>query len=191
MSVYMCGKLFSLSGSTTTTTISMQTAGGYDYQFVYEPPDRLICQICKYPSWDPYLSACCGYVFCKSCLDAVKRALTISYACPICRSEEFFTVPNKQADREIRSLHVFCTNKGKGCEWQSELNHIIHHLENSDGWHQFEDTHCPKGCGKMLQWRHLANHVKTGCAHGEWICLLFTCCLLAILTLIRCMYVTV
>ena len=161
----MCGKLFSLSDSTATTTMSMQTAGGYDYQFVYEPPHRLICQICKYPSRDPYLSVCCGHVFCKSCLDTVKRALN-SYACPMCRSEEFFAVPNKQADREIRSLHVFCTNKGKGCEWQGEMYDITNHLGNNDGC-QFEDTHCPKGCGKMLQRRHLASHVKTGCVHGE------------------------
>ena len=92
-----------------------------------------VCKICQYPSREPHLSGCCGHTFCKSCLEAAKRAINISQACPICREEEFTTVPNKQVDRAIRSLHVFCTNKDKGCEWQGEVNDIINHLENSDG----------------------------------------------------------
>ena len=133
----MCDKLFSLPD---TATMSMQVAGGYDYQFVDPLPDTLICVICQLPSRDPHLSACCGYTFCKSCLDAAKRASCD--ACPLCRSEEFVTMPNKQANRAIRSRHVFCTNKDKGCKWQGELNDITNHLGNSDGC-QFEDTHCP------------------------------------------------
>ena len=57
---------------------------------------------------------------------------------------------NKQLDREIRNLHVTCTNTERGCEWQGELNHINSNLENSDGC-QFEDVKCSNECGKMLQ----------------------------------------
>ena len=137
-------------------------AGGYDHQFVGIPPERLVCKICQCPSRDPYLSVCCGHNFCKSCLDGAKEAVSIAHVCPLCRNEMFQTVPNRQADREIRSLHVMCTNKERGCEWQGELNDFNNHLGNSDGC-QFEDVKCSSECGKMLQRQYLSRHVETEC----------------------------
>ena len=90
--------------------------GGYEYKFVDTTPDRYVCNICHLPSRDPYLTTCCGHVFCKSCLDNIKKAATVTNACPICRDEEFVTFPNKQLDREVKSLHVMCTNKDRGCD---------------------------------------------------------------------------
>ena len=136
--------------------------GGYDYDLVSEPPDSLICKICHFPSRDPFLSVCCGHVFCKSCLNNVKKAAAITNACPVCRNEEFVTFPNKQAEREIKSLHIYCTNKEKGCKWQCELNDINDHLGNSDGC-QFEEVKCSNECGKMIQRQYLTNHVETEC----------------------------
>ncbi|XP_065916952.1 TNF receptor-associated factor 3-like [Dysidea avara] len=136
--------------------------GGYEYHFVTTPADWLMCNICHYPSRDPYLSGCCGHTFCKSCLEGAKKATTISDACPICRNEEFPTMPNKQADRTVRSLHVFCTNKEKGCEWQGEVNNIVGHVTNSDGC-QFEEVICPNGCGMCVQRKYLSSHVEDEC----------------------------
>jgi len=84
---------------------------GYDYDLVNvnTPPDRLVCKICHLPSRDSYLSVCCGHLFCKSCLDNVKKPV-ITNACLVCHDEKFVTFPNKVADREI-SLHIFCTNR--------------------------------------------------------------------------------
>ena len=137
-------------------------AGGYDYKFVEVPPDRLVCNICLFPSRDPYLTTCCGHVFCKSCLDDYKKAVSLSKNCPVCREEEFVAYINKQAHREIKSLHMICTNKERGCEWQGELNDITSHLGNSDGC-QFEDVKCSNKCGKMLQRRYLTSHAEIEC----------------------------
>ncbi|XP_065901773.1 TNF receptor-associated factor 4-like [Dysidea avara] len=136
--------------------------GGYDYKFVDSPPDRLVCNICRLPSRDPYLTTCCGHVFCKSCLDDSKKIAAASNICPVCRVKEFVTYINKQADREIRSLYVMCPNKESGCEWQGELNDINNHLGNSDGC-QFENVKCSNECGKMLQRQYLTSHVETEC----------------------------
>ena len=106
--------------------------GGYDYDFIGTPPDRVVCSICHLPSRDPYLSVCCGHVFCKSCLDGVKISGTTNI-CPVCRNEEFITFSNKQIGREVKSLLVYCTNNAKECKWQGELNAINNHLGNSDG----------------------------------------------------------
>ena len=52
---------------------TLSSIGGYDCSFINTPHDRFVCKICHLPSRDPYLSVCCGHVFCKSCLDNAKR----------------------------------------------------------------------------------------------------------------------
>ena len=133
--------------------------GGFEHKFVQNTHDRFICKICRHPCRDPYLSVCCGHSFCKSCIYDVKKTTN---TCPCCRKIDFFIVENKQADREIRSFQVFCSNEERGCEWQGELNDIKNHLGNSDGC-QFEDVKCSNKCGKMLQRRYLTGHVETEC----------------------------
>ena len=141
-------------------------SGGYENKFVDAPPDALVCKLCIHPCRDPYLTGCCGHNFCKSCLDNARRVVT-NY--PFCRNEEFTIFPNKLSDREVRSLHVICTNKERGCEWQGKLNDINNHLGNSDGC-QFEDVKCSNECGKMLQRQYLARHVETECPRRKFDC---------------------
>ena len=136
--------------------------GGYDHSFVDAPHDRFICKICHLPSQQPYLTDCCGVIFCKSCLQRAQQATDVSTACAVCRQENFRSMINKQIDREIKSLHIYCTNREKGCEWKGELNDINNHLGNSDGC-QFEDVKCSNECGKMIQRRYLTSHVETEC----------------------------
>ena len=136
--------------------------GGYDYEFVHTPSDTLICQICHYPSKEPHLSLCCGHTFCRSCLEAAKRVKSVSNACPVCRNEEYVTVFNKQADRIIRSLHVYCYNIKKGCKWQGEINAITSHINNRDGC-QFQRVYCQNNCGMIYQRRYQTIHVKNAC----------------------------
>ena len=77
--------------------------------------------------------------------------------------------PQKEANREINSLHIYCTNKQKGCEWQGKLNDINSHLGNSDGC-QFEEVKCSNECGKMIQRQYLTNHVETECPRRKVNC---------------------
>ena len=84
------------------------------------------------------------------CLDKLKHSSTINNACPVCRDEEFVTYVNKAVNREIKSLHVYCTNKVMGCEWQGELYDINNQLGNSNGC-QFEEVKCSNECGKVME----------------------------------------
>ena len=150
---------------------SSGSGGGYDYQFVDGPPqDFLFCKICLLVSHDPYLSVCCGHVFCKSCIDNTKRNTAIVGVCPVCRSEEFTTVVNKQVDRLVKSLRIFCTNRDKGCNWQGELIDIDNHLSNSDGC-QFEDVQCTNECGQVLKRHHLKCHLDSECPNRKIVCM--------------------
>ncbi|XP_065907521.1 TNF receptor-associated factor 5-like [Dysidea avara] len=143
--------------------------GGYEYHFVDPPSDTLVCKICQYPSREPHLSGCCGHTFCKSCLEGAKKVTTIADACPICRNKQFVTMPNKQANRTIRSLHVFCANKKKGCEWQGEVNNIVDHLTKSTGC-QLEEVICSNNCGQTLQRQLLTSHVEAKCPRRKVDC---------------------
>ena len=143
--------------------------GGYDYNFVVPPPDWLICNICHCPSKEPFLSGCCGNIFCESCLEGAKKATTTTDACPICRDEEFITFRHKQADRAVRALHLFCSNKEKGCEWQGELNNIINHLQNNDGC-QFEEVTCTNDCGECIRRQYLTSHFEDECIRRKVDC---------------------
>jgi len=145
-------------------TTTANNVGGYDYRFLDTPPDNLLCNICHCPSREPYLSECCGHTFCKSCLKQATVCI-----CPMCRSESFTAFANKQADRAVRSLRVFCTNKGKGCQWQGELNNIVNHLQTSNGC-QFEEVPCPNNCGVTIQRHCLANHMKRKCPRHKVDC---------------------
>ena len=139
---------------------SLSDDGGYDYTFVNTLPDRVICVICHFPSRNPYLSECCGNVFCKSCLDKTK--VDSHTTCPMCADATFHTFCNKQIDREVQQLHVYCTNKKKGCKWIGELKDITCHCEKDDGC-KFEVVKCSNDCGKMLQRRNLTTHAEKTC----------------------------
>ena len=159
--------------------------GGYDYQFLDTPSDVLLCKVCHFPSREPHLSVCCGHTFCKSCLDGMKQAsyhlgFQTSFAaslhsatpplqCPMCRSEDFSTVANKQNERVINSLRVLCTNEDKGCDWQGEVNDITGHLRSSDGC-LFEEVKCSNDCGLLLQRQHVPDHIANECPCREVHC---------------------
>ena len=145
-------------------TASHSSDGGYDYQFVDTPLDHVFCVICHLPSRDPHMTECCGHVFCKSCLD---KAKAMPYkACSICKDEHFNTFCNKQINREVQSLHVYCTNKEKECEWEGEIRDIYTHLDGC----QFEEVECPNGCEELIQRQFLSNHIKYECTHREIDC---------------------
>ena len=151
--------------------------GGYEFKFVQgmdgNLEDIFMCKICHLPSRDPQLSVCCGHTFCKSCLDGMKRSTTSNAeVCPVCREDKNFgVVPNKQVDRKIRSLHIFCTNKEKGCEWQGELNDINVHINKSnENGCTYVVVECTEGCGEMLRRQYLSTHVLTDCTHRKINC---------------------
>ena len=147
--------------------------GGYEYKFVNPPPDRCICNICHLPSRDAYMTGqCCeGQTICKSCLDQWQKTVG-NMKCPVCREETGGFSENFPIKREIKSLHIYCTNKEKGCGLQGELNDINNHLSNSDGC-QFEEVKCSNECGKMIQRPYLTSHAETECPHRKincWYC---------------------
>ena len=147
--------------------------GGYRYEFVIEPPDYLRCTLCRLPSRDPYLSDCCGNIFCSSCLQASFQGGTKSphsQGCPNpkCPNPRAFTTfRNKQVERNVKDLKVFCTNKSKGCTWQDKVSEISAHLTRNC---QFEDVECTNQCGQMIQRQNFSRHISNECQFRNTKC---------------------
>ena len=131
--------------------------GGYDNTFTADVPDRLVCKICHLPSREPHLSVCCGHIFCKSCVDGVKNSYHT--ACPMCRDEEFASFLNKQADREVKELTLYCSNKEEGCTWKGKARGILTHGKKCS----YEKVECEYrgiGCTKEIYRKDLKDHIK-------------------------------
>ncbi|XP_065903686.1 TNF receptor-associated factor 4-like [Dysidea avara] len=158
-----------MSDTTAPARFQPDTAGGYNYQFIKVPLGIFVCDICHLPSKDPYLTVCCGHLFCKTCLDGAKNN-----CCPMCREEECVTFPNKQIDREIKGLMVYCTNQDKGCNWEGEVSNIDSHLSSDEGC-QFEDVACPLECGKIMMRQFIADHEVSQCPRRKVDC--HYCCI--------------
>ena len=149
--------------------MAAESCGGYDFQFVKSPPDIVMCVICHLPSRDPYLSECCGHIFCRTCLRQCNTRQYTICCCPTCKNICFKTVLNKQIDREVKSLNVYCTNKEMGCKWQGEINDITDHLGKSNGC-KYVEVECSLGCRMMIQRWQLTDHVEKSCTHRKVVC---------------------
>jgi len=134
--------------------------GGYDYDFVDALPttDRLVCKICYLPCRDAQLTECCGHVFCKFCIMRFNSSYAVSHACPMCRVEPFSTFPQREADREIKALKVYCPNKIDGCGWTGELGSIVGHKRP----HKRKCKKCDK-CDEVIHYTVMKNHETTEC----------------------------
>ena len=60
-------------------------AGGYDCNWLEEPPDDLKCQICHIVARDPlqHGNGGCGQVYCESCVSELNKRGEKN--CPFCR----------------------------------------------------------------------------------------------------------
>ena len=88
----------------------------------------------------------------------------------MCKDRSFKTIPNKQIDREVRSLKVHCNNKAKGCTWQGEINDISKHLKNNNRC-RYEEVKCSTDkCKMTMQRQHLVEHMTNKCPHHKVNC---------------------
>ena len=151
--------------STTLEDTAIQE-GGYNYEFVDgDPPDTCLCLICLAAAKEPYQASCCGKVYCKTCLDNYKMKKKKA-TCPNCRKEltnNYFK--DTKTEREIKHLHIFCTNKTKNCKWVGPLKDIDTHLTVC----AFQSVKC-KMCRQLVLGRLLGQHCDEECYKRPYKC---------------------
>lgn len=93
---------------------------------------------------------------------------SVASRCPSCQQpiSKDRLVNDKELQKEIQSLEVFCTNKSKGCEWSGALRELSTHLETCG----FVTIDCPNECGVKFERRFMDKHKKDDCAKRTTIC---------------------
>ena len=126
-------------------------------EFVEPLPNDLQCPLCLEFLKEPTLTSC-GHHFCRECIDC---AVTRSHVCPLCNDQGFQTFLNKEKQRVIGTLKIYCKRKSQGCEWVGELGRLEHHLDVEEGDCGCVEVECefgPVGCVAKLPRKDLQRH---------------------------------
>ena len=133
---------------------SEETSGEYEHKFV-DIPDDLICVVCQFVAREPHQVDCCGKIFCKLCIENVKKRLG---KCPNCRGTANSFVDRRSA-RQIKALKISCKNEEKGCSWVGRLEDYEKHIKEC----KLEEVTCPNNCGTMVERLNLQHHKLKEC----------------------------
>ena len=88
----------------------------------------MFCPVLKGLLLQPHLTACCGKHLSK---EAALRIKEEQGACPLCKEEKLVTMLDKNTQRKIKEVPVFCKNRG--CQWQGELAAYHQHTLSCSG----------------------------------------------------------
>ncbi len=82
------------------------SVGGYDLNWLEEPPDDLKCLICLEVAKDPYQhgSSLCGKVFCNGCITEYQKHKT---TCPNCRKDLSLFQDARSKCKSIINLRMY------------------------------------------------------------------------------------
>ncbi len=131
--------------------------GGYDCQFVEDVPDHLTCIVCLGAFREPHLLSCCGKKVCYNCITLIKNA---QQACPHCREQGFNTMLDKDFNRQVRNLRVYCSKRESGCQWAGGLNQLEKHTSEVC---QYTEVLCKWMCGQLVSRDTLEAHEQDQC----------------------------
>ena len=152
-----------------------QLQSGYDCIFVDELPPhiQIECSVCLSVLQDPQVVNCsCGSHFCQSCIEPIKKDRK---PCPLCKGKFTTLILDRQLQRTINGLQVYCSFKEAGCEWVSGLKDLPGHLnaEPSDNYKQSGCSYVPLECShckQKFERRMVLDHEKKECTKRPMCC---------------------
>ena len=154
------------NGDESLPSLDDSFSGGYDFDFIEDPPEELNCSVCLLVLRDPHLTSCCGNHFCQSCIEKIKEGTS---PCPLCKESSFSTFLNKSFQRKVNELKVQCPLSDDGCTWIGTLGGAGNHLDPSSGDCEYVDVECTV-CGEEIQRKNLVNHMSNECAKRPFTC---------------------
>lgn len=140
-------------------------SSGYDCSFVSPLPSDLQseCAICLYILREPFLVGCCGYRFCRSCIEPIQNK-RYGRRCPLCNQKNFSSLPDKQLERILNEKLVYCAHKYDGCDWFGRLSEVDTHLNppgKKRGGCLYRKVKCYH-CGDLVYAINIGEHAR-GC----------------------------
>ena len=148
--------------------------GGYECEFVEKPPKAFQsdCPVCLLVLREPFQVTCCGYAFCRVCIERIKKD---NKPCPCCNFEDFDKFEDKRLKRSLYEFKVYCINKQQGCKWEGELRELDNHLNSNPGQQnqldgcQFMKINCIH-CAELFLRSDIRLHQETACLKRPFSC---------------------
>jgi len=122
--------------------------GGYDYVFITDLPEDLVCTLCHLAFKNPLQIEECGHTFCKLCFDQMvehAESNSLDITCPLDRQKIDIArvFKDKSCERRVLNLMVKCPNFEDDCDWTGELREALVH-----------ETECCKNITKLTKPLH-------------------------------------
>ena len=169
-----CTKRTEIVEGKTTPDIIQRQKGGFECEFIAQPPVALQtdCPICLLVLRQPHQVTCCGYSYCKSCIERVQLQ---EKPCPTCNKENFSVFLNKGLKRSLYAFQIRCCHEKQGCRWTGEFGELEYHIyENPKPGEQivgceFTEVEC-QYCSKLFQRHCISTHQTEYCNHRPFSC---------------------
>ena len=147
---------------------------GFDCEFVERPPKAVQadCPVCLLVLHQPHQVTCCGYAFCRVCIERIQ---TDKKSCPTCNQKDFTVFPDLRLQRSLYEFCIWCSHKTECCEWSGELSQLEKHLNESPKLDeqlvgcQFTDVECHHCC-ELFQRRYVTAHQIGQCIRRPFSC---------------------
>ena len=145
---------------------------GYDCEFIEKPPKstQSECPVCLLILREPYQVTCCGYAFCRVCIERIQRD---SKLCPCCKAERFDKFEDKRLKRSLYEFKVYCSNKAQGCQWVGELGQLDNHLNLNPSQQlqgcQLSQIKCLH-CSMFFLYSNIEAHQNNQCPRRPFSC---------------------
>ena len=148
--------------------------GGYACEFVEKPPQFLQTEfsMCLQILREPHIVSCCGYSFCRNCIERVQAK---NDPCPLCVESNFTTLHDKRLQRSLSELDVQCVYQSDGCGWVSKLGDLDQHLNVNPDLERrllgcdFIQLGC-EYCRDLFQRRLIKEHQDKQCPKRPFSC---------------------
>ena len=104
----------------------MATSQGYKSDFLYSVPEDYYCKKCSLVARRLTVTSCCGEHYCHTYITGTQQE---EKPCPECGEQFFSCFEVVRHLKHIASLKVYCTLKGRGCDWSETLEELEAHLD--------------------------------------------------------------
>ena len=145
----------------------MAASQGYQCEFVDSVFDDLYCKKCTLVAKRLTVTTCCGESFCHTCIVDTKEQ---GKPCLSCGEKDFTLFEHVKNRKRIKSLQVYCSMKGRGCDWSGTLEQLDTHLDPDQDNCQYVDTKCPLNCQQTTPKNKVEQHVTQHCAKRAYEC---------------------
>ena len=147
--------------------------GGYACTFAEEPSKEFQteCPVCLHVLREPYQVNCCGYAFCRECIEMIESD---DQPCPCCK-EIFEAFEDKRLKRSLYAFKVHCSIKEQGCQWVGELGQLDNHLNlNPSQQNQLQGCQLSKikclHCSEVVLRSDIEDHQNNQCPRRPFSC---------------------